>query len=69
MSFNLANKASEERLRIELDKQASFMVWQLKEGKIAVDVIANKIRSLPSEQEKDWFQQSIEQYKRIMGVS
>jgi hypothetical protein len=56
MSFNLANKASEERLRIELDKQASFMVWQLKEGKIAVDVIANKIRSLPSEQEKDWFQ-------------
>lgn len=69
MSFNLANKSSEERLRIELDKQASFMVWQLKEGKIAVDEISNKIRMLRTEQEIDWFQQSIEEYKKIMGVS
>ncbi|MCE0495135.1 DUF3283 family protein [Vibrio salinus] len=69
MSLNLANKSPEERLKIELDKQASFLVWQLKEGKIAPDAISEKIRSLLSEQEKDWFQQSINQYKKIMGVS
>jgi len=69
MSRNLANKKPEERLHIELDKQASFLVWQLKQGKIAANEIANKILTLRTDQEKNWFEQSVEHYKKIMGVS
>ncbi|RQW65032.1 DUF3283 family protein [Vibrio viridaestus] len=69
MSFNLANKSSQDRLRIELDKQASYIVWQLKQGKTTVDEVNSKLRSFREEQDKDWFIESLEHYKKIMGVS
>ncbi|MDC0611986.1 DUF3283 family protein [Vibrio sp.] len=69
MSFNLANKSSQDRLRIELDKQASYIVWRLKQGKTTVDEVNSKLRSFREEQDKDWFIESLEHYKKIMGVS
>ncbi|SHO54554.1 DUF3283 family protein [Vibrio quintilis] len=68
MSFNLAELAAGEKNRIELDKQAAFLVWKLKQGKAGPEEITKYISSIRSADEQTWFQQCVEKYKRVMGV-
>ncbi|MCG3720998.1 DUF3283 family protein [Vibrio cincinnatiensis] len=69
MPFNLALLDAEQKNKIELDKQASFLVWKMKQAKCGPDVVTTQLSKLVSEQEKEWFQQSVDKYKRIMGVA
>lgn len=68
MSVNLANKCFDDRLKVELDKQASFAVWQLKERKVPVSSIRERLESLHSDQEKAWFVESFEFYRTLTGI-
>ncbi len=69
MSFNLALLDAEQKNKIELDKQASFLVWQIKQAKCGPEAITKQLAKLNSEQDKAWFQQSVDKYKRVMGVA
>jgi hypothetical protein len=69
MTINLAELSAEERTKIELDKQAAFIIWQIKQGQVSFDAITQAQGKLRSEQELMWFQQSIDDYKQIMGVN
>lgn len=68
MSFNLAELGVEEKNRIELDKQAAFLVWKLNQGKAGPEAIAKHLDSIRITEEKTWFQQCVEKYKKVMGV-
>ncbi|WP_200853289.1 DUF3283 family protein, partial [Klebsiella pneumoniae] len=39
MSFNLALLTAAEKNRVELDKQASYLVWRLKQAKAGPEEI------------------------------
>ncbi|AEH34895.1 DUF3283 family protein [Vibrio anguillarum] len=69
MSFNLSLLATEEKNKVELDKQASFLVWKLKQGKAGPEAITQQQSKIASEAEKEWFLQSVNKYKRVMGVA
>lgn len=69
MSINLSNLPADEKNLIELDKQASFLVWKLKQAKAGPEEIVEQRNKLASEQEIQSFDQSIEKYKRVMGVA
>ncbi|SDG82500.1 Protein of unknown function [Vibrio xiamenensis] len=69
MSINLSLLPADEKNRIELDKQASFLVWKLKQAKAGPEVIDAQLSKLIDESERECFVQSIDKYKRVMGVS
>jgi len=69
MPVNLSLLSVEEKNKIEIDKQASYLVWQLKLVKIAPNEILAQKDKLKNEHEKAWFEQSVEKYKRVMGVT
>ncbi|NOI66807.1 MULTISPECIES: DUF3283 family protein [unclassified Vibrio] len=68
MSVNLSLLAANEKQLIELDKQASFLVWKLKQAKVGPEEIIAQSAKLKSDEERACFEQSIEKYKRVMGV-
>lgn len=68
MSFNLALLDVNEKNKIELDKQASFLIWKMKQAKGGPEEITKHLTTLSSVQDKEWFQQSVDKYKRVMGV-
>ena len=68
MSFNLAELSAEEKNRIELDKQAAFLVWKLKQGKAGPEILAQHQEKIRSAAEQSWFQQSVDKYKKVMSV-
>ena len=69
MSFNLSLLPPDEKNKIELDKQASFLVWKLKEAKSGPEVIAEQLSKINDTDEKAFFQQAVDKYKRVMGVA
>ncbi|WP_342609355.1 DUF3283 family protein [Vibrio tritonius] len=69
MSYNLALLDAKEKNKVELDKQASYIVWKLKQAKAGPEEITRKLKSVRSEEEQEWFEQSVEKYKRVMGVA
>ncbi len=69
MSFNLSLLPPDEKNKIELDKQASFLVWKLRETKSGPDAIEAQLSKINDADEKAFFQQSVEKYKRVMGVA
>ncbi|MDN3697255.1 MULTISPECIES: DUF3283 family protein [Vibrio] len=69
MSINLSLLPPDEKNKIELDKQASFLVWKLKQAKAGPEAITEQANKIVDEQEKVWFAQSVDKYKRVMGVA
>lgn len=68
MPVNLSLLPAEEKNKIEIDKQASFLVWQMKQAKVGPDEQYTQREKLKTIEEKEWFEQSVEKYKRVMGV-
>jgi hypothetical protein len=68
MPMNLSLLPFDEKNKIELDKQASYLVWQIKHAKVGPEEITAHIQGYRSEDSKDLFLQSVDKYKRIMGV-
>ncbi|ANS86893.1 DUF3283 family protein [Vibrio scophthalmi] len=69
MSVNLSLLPADEKNKVELDKQASFLVWKLREAKSGPEEIVQQANQLVDEAERTWFMQSVEKYKRMMGIA
>ncbi len=69
MSINLSTLPASEKNKIELDKQASFLVWKLREAKAMPDEIDQQAAKIADDEEKAPFLESVEKYKRVMGVA
>lgn len=69
MSINLSTLPASEKNKIELDKQASFLVWKLREAKAIPDEIDQEAAKILDEGEKAAFLESVAKYKRVMGVA
>jgi hypothetical protein len=69
MSINLSTLPASEKNKIELDKQASFLVWKLREAKAIPDEIDQEAAKILDEGEKVAFLESVAKYKRVMGVA
>lgn len=68
MSHNLSLLPPTEKNKIELEKQASFVVWQMKEAKAGPEAVREQLLKISDEDEQAWFQQCVEKHKRLMGV-
>ncbi|GLR73979.1 DUF3283 family protein [Aliivibrio sifiae] len=66
---NLSLLPPKEKNEIELDKQAAFFVWKVKNAKAGPDLWITEANKLEDEAERLFFQQSIEKYKSKMGVA
>ncbi len=55
MSFNLSLLPPDEKNKVELDKQASFLVWKLKEAKSGPEVIDEQLSKINDADEKVFF--------------
>ncbi|GLQ76134.1 DUF3283 domain-containing protein [Vibrio sp. vnigr-6D03] len=69
MSFNLSLLPSEEKNEVEIDKQASFLVWKIKQAQAGPEVLVEHKSKLKLESEVELFEQSVAKYKRVMGVA
>lgn len=69
VSINLSLLPPGEKNKIELDKQASFLVWKMKQAKAGPDDITVAMNKIRDEQEQAWFRQSVDKYKKVMGVA
>jgi hypothetical protein len=69
MSLNLSLLPPDEKNKIELDKQASFLVWKLKQAKCGPEAIVEQLAKINDADEKAFFHQSVDKYKRVMGVA
>ncbi|MGB2078239.1 MAG: DUF3283 family protein [Vibrio sp.] len=68
MSYNLSLLPSEQKNEIELDKQASFLVWQVKQGKITPETLVIELDKKTQAHEHAVFEQSIKKYQQMMGL-
>lgn len=68
MSYNLSLLPPAEKNKVELDKQASFVVWQMKEAKAGPEAIREQLERIQDDAEKAWFEACVDKYKKIMGV-
>ncbi|WP_105901098.1 DUF3283 family protein [Vibrio gangliei] len=69
MSVNLSLLPPAEKNKIELDKQASYAVWQLKQAKAGPELLVNEAQKIRDENERLFYEQAVQKYKRIMGVA
>ncbi|WP_339386563.1 DUF3283 family protein [Vibrio caribbeanicus] len=69
MSVNLSNLPIEEKNIIELEKQAAFLVWQIRESKAMPEQIETQANKISDSREKEAFLDFITKYKQIMNVA
>ncbi|WP_114764926.1 DUF3283 family protein [Vibrio rhodolitus] len=69
MSVNLSLLPADEKNKVELDKQAAFLVWKLKEAKAGPDEIDQQAGKIIDDAERAWFTECVAKYKRLMGVA
>jgi len=65
---NLSLLSAAEKNRIELDKQAAYAVWQLKNGKAGPEVFLNQAQSISDDDERTFYEKAVEKYKNQMGI-
>ncbi|MEI8593750.1 DUF3283 family protein [Photobacterium sp. Hal280] len=66
---NLSLLSASEKNRIELDKQAAYAVWQLKNGKAGPEVFLNQAESISDDDERAFYEKAVEKYKNQMGIA
>ncbi|GLT16891.1 pyridoxamine 5'-phosphate oxidase [Vibrio zhanjiangensis] len=69
MSINLSTLPTKEKNKIELDKQASFLVWKLREAKASPDEVTHNADKIHDPDERQVFLDSVAKYKRVMGLA
>nr|WP_086940004.1 DUF3283 family protein [Thaumasiovibrio occultus] len=60
--MNLCQLSDAERTAIELDKQAAFVVWKIKQGKAGNDEVMRQLDSLSTPEQKARFQEAVDKY-------
>ncbi|WEM45022.1 DUF3283 family protein (plasmid) [Photobacterium sp. DA100] len=66
---NLTLLSEAEKNRVELDKQAAYSVWQVKNGKKGYEVFAEVAGNIDDDDEREFFEQAVAKYKIKMGVA
>ncbi|PCS23084.1 DUF3283 family protein [Candidatus Enterovibrio escicola] len=68
MNQNLVLLPPDEKQKIEIDKQASFAVWQVKKGTENRQFLFNQTQAQTVGEMRAYFQQCVEKYSQIMGI-
>ncbi|KXF83285.1 DUF3283 family protein [Enterovibrio coralii] len=68
MSYNLALLPPDEKQKIELDKQASYAVWQVKNSLAERGILAEQAKAIANEDERAHFIDCVEKYSKKMGL-
>ncbi|MGF1724361.1 DUF3283 family protein [Photobacterium nomapromontoriensis] len=66
---NLTLLSEAEKNRIELDKQAAYAVWQVKNAKKGYEVFAEMTHNITDDDEREFFERAVSKYKIEMGVA
>lgn len=66
---NLTLLSQVEKNRIELDKQAAYAVWQVKNAKRGPDVFVEQSNNITDDDDRDFFERAVTKYKTQMGVA
>ncbi len=67
MSYNLSDLPADEKLLVELEKQASYLVWKLKQRTATEQDIRQAAMAL-GDWQRTHFEQCIDKYRQQMGV-
>ncbi len=65
-SMNLCDLDNATKNRIELDKQAAYIVWQMKQGKAGNEAIHAQLAKINNDEEQAFFRDAIEKYQAKM---
>lgn len=68
MNYNLALLAADEKQRIELDKQASYAVWKIKNGFADKRILAQQAQAIMDENERAHFIDSVNKFSQKNGI-
>ncbi len=68
MSINLSDLPAEDKYRVELDKQASYLVWKVKHSQGSELDISEQRSKLKTEQHVLWFDESVSKYRQMMNL-
>ncbi|MDD1792167.1 DUF3283 family protein [Enterovibrio makurazakiensis] len=68
MNNNLALLPADEKQKIELDKQAAYAVWQVKNALAERSTFAQQAQALTDEDERAHFVDCVEKYSKKMGL-
>jgi len=66
--YNLALLSQAEKNRIELDKQAAYTVWKVKNAKAGYEAFTEQSNNIEDDDDRDFFNQAVSKYKTKMGV-
>ncbi|KLV03688.1 pyridoxamine 5-phosphate oxidase [Photobacterium aquae] len=66
---NLTLLSDAEKNRIELDKQAAYAVWQVKNAKKGYEVFAEIGGNIDDDDEREFFERAVTKYKNKMAVA
>lgn len=66
MTFNLARLPEQDRQRVELDKQAAFLVWSCRRGLANRDDVAKAVNQQPAEYQ-EYFRDRLNHYREVKG--
>ena len=68
MSINLSTLPAKDKNKIELDKQASFLVWKLREAKASPEEITRSADKIQDPDERNIFLDSSLQIEEIQAA-
>ncbi|RXJ74624.1 pyridoxamine 5-phosphate oxidase [Veronia nyctiphanis] len=68
MSQNLALLPPDKKQFIEIDKQAAYAVWRIKNGMADNTLLSEELRTLKGMAQQEHFQNSVAKYQQIMGM-
>ncbi|MBE1273475.1 DUF3283 family protein [Enterovibrio baiacu] len=68
MGQNLALLPADEKQMIELDKQASYAVWQVKNGVAERGILAQQAQAQTEDAMREHFEHCVEKYSKMMGL-
>ncbi|MEN9531948.1 MAG: hypothetical protein RIQ83_1172 [Pseudomonadota bacterium] len=66
MIFNLARLPEGDRLRVQLDKLAAFLIWQCRQGRATREDVAKTISQQPEEY-RAYFLDRLNHYREVKG--
>ncbi|TNH91121.1 hypothetical protein CF139_04895 [Aeromonas hydrophila] len=66
MAFNLARLPEQDRQRVELDKQAAFLVWSCRHGRTTREDVAKAVIQQPAEYQ-EYFRERLNHYREVKG--
>ncbi|MFD2178454.1 DUF3283 family protein [Veronia pacifica] len=68
MNHNLALLPSEQKQLVEIDKQAAYAVWQVKNGVADNTIFSQELKALRGISQQEHYQNCVARYQQKMGM-